>query len=37
VHHGFDPEDFGFKAMSQGWKGKGVDIARVMEGALQKQ
>ncbi len=37
VHHGFHPDDFAFKAMGQGWKGKGVDIERVMEGALQKQ
>jgi hypothetical protein len=37
VHHGFDPDDFAFKAMGQGWKGKSVDIERVMEGALQKQ
>lgn len=31
LHSGFDPEDFGFKAMSQGWKSKGGAIREVLE------
>jgi len=26
VHHGFHPDDFGFKAMGQGWRTKGQAI-----------
>jgi uncharacterized protein YndB with AHSA1/START domain len=30
VHHGFQPDDFGFHAMSQGWKGKGAAISSAL-------
>jgi len=32
VHHGFHPDDFGFKMMGQGWRSKGAAIERVLAG-----
>jgi uncharacterized protein YndB with AHSA1/START domain len=30
VHHGFHPDDFAFRVMSQGWKGMGAGISRAI-------
>jgi uncharacterized protein YndB with AHSA1/START domain len=30
VHHGFQPDDFAFKMMRQGWNSKGAAIERVL-------
>jgi uncharacterized protein YndB with AHSA1/START domain len=30
VHHGFMPDDYGFKVMAKGWKKSGVGISRAL-------
>jgi hypothetical protein len=30
VHHGFHADDFGYKALSQGWNSKGTAIEKVL-------
>lgn len=34
VHHGFHPDDFAFKMMGMGWKGKGPAIEQALAAAV---